>query len=315
MKFLGLRAMLCVAMLMPLPAWPAAQPAAPVPLLWEVRGKGDSRVMLLGSFHLLKEQDHPLSADVERAYRLADRLVFELAPDEMASPELARKLMAAGTRSDGRRLQDTIATKDWERLSHWATSRQLPVSSFQSLQPWMAALTVNLQGLSELAMRADLGVEADLMARGRRDGKTMQGLETGDQQIAVFRQLDPVIQGQMLGEALDEADSGGAQVQSLYGAWRNGEADRVWQLAGAELRARTPALYDVINTERNDAWMTALPQWLEAGQGTTLVVVGALHLVGKDGVVERLQDGGASVKRLCTVDGCRAALKRKPARR
>ncbi|TGV29710.1 TraB/GumN family protein, partial [Mesorhizobium sp. M8A.F.Ca.ET.142.01.1.1] len=49
----------------------AAKP--PLPLLWKVTGPGDARVYLLGSFHLLKPQDYPLSPDVEQAFEASQR--------------------------------------------------------------------------------------------------------------------------------------------------------------------------------------------------------------------------------------------------
>ncbi|MGL4690936.1 MAG: TraB/GumN family protein, partial [Stenotrophomonas maltophilia] len=51
------------------PSAPAAAKAtAPVPLLWKVTGPGDSRLYLLGSFHLLQPTDYPLAADVDQAF-------------------------------------------------------------------------------------------------------------------------------------------------------------------------------------------------------------------------------------------------------
>jgi len=43
-----------------------------------------------------------------------------------------------------------------------------------------------------------------------------------------------------------------------------------------------------------------LQERLQAGQGTTLVVVGALHLLGSDGVVEKLRARGYRVERICS---------------
>ena len=68
----------------PLPATVASAPAASwVPLLWEVRGQGQARVLLLGSIHLLEPADYPLPAEVQQAYAQADRVVFELPPEQM----------------------------------------------------------------------------------------------------------------------------------------------------------------------------------------------------------------------------------------
>ena len=50
--------------------------------------------------------------------------------------------------------------------------------------------------------------------------------------------------------------------------------------------------------DRNNAWLPALRQWLQPGRGNTLVVVGALHLLGSDGVVEKLRAQGYKVERI-----------------
>ncbi|MEO6517685.1 MAG: TraB/GumN family protein, partial [Pseudoxanthomonas sp.] len=72
----------------------AARPATaapPVPLLWKV-SDADNSVYLLGSFHLLKPSDYPLSKDVARAFADAESLVFELPPEEMSSPALGLQM-------------------------------------------------------------------------------------------------------------------------------------------------------------------------------------------------------------------------------
>ena len=45
----------------------AAASKPPVPLLWKV-SDADNDVYLLGSFHMLKPSDYPLSADVDSAF-------------------------------------------------------------------------------------------------------------------------------------------------------------------------------------------------------------------------------------------------------
>jgi uncharacterized protein YbaP (TraB family) len=71
---------------------------------------------------------------------------------------------------------------------------------------------------------------------------------------------------------------------------------------GVEMRQKYPQLYQRINTDRNDAGVPKLLPYLQAGQGGTLVVVGTLHLLGDDGVVDKLKAKGFKVERVCT--GC-----------
>jgi uncharacterized protein YbaP (TraB family) len=67
------------------------------------------------------------------------------------------------------------------------------------------------------------------------------------------------------------------------------------------MRREYPQLYRRINVERNAAWLPELAARLEApGTDDTLVVVGALHLLGDDGVVEGLRERGYTVERICS---------------
>lgn len=129
------------------PAWARGAsdtPAGPpVPLLWKVDGKGGT-LYVLGSFHVLKPSDYPLSPDVMQAFAKADRLLFELPPDDAQSPELAGRMLQAARRTDGRTLQDTLDAKTWQSLSAYARRYGMPLESLQPFKPWFVALTISL---------------------------------------------------------------------------------------------------------------------------------------------------------------------------
>ena len=77
---------------------PVPAKTAPVPLLWKV-SDDDNTIYLLGSFHLLKPDDYPLSKDVDEAFADAESIVFELPPEEMSSPTLAMQMGQAALRT------------------------------------------------------------------------------------------------------------------------------------------------------------------------------------------------------------------------
>nr|WP_187266036.1 TraB/GumN family protein [Alkalisalibacterium limincola] len=66
----------------------------PTPLMWRATGS-EGTVYLVGSFHLLRPSDYPLAKSLEQAYQGADRVIFEISPADMQSPDLARKFTAA----------------------------------------------------------------------------------------------------------------------------------------------------------------------------------------------------------------------------
>src|SRR5690606_34402182 len=65
--------------------------SAPVPLLWKVSDDNNS-LYLLGAFHLLKPGDYPLSRDVDAAFADAEKLVFEIPPEELGSDRKSTRL-------------------------------------------------------------------------------------------------------------------------------------------------------------------------------------------------------------------------------
>ena len=68
----------------------------------------------------------------------------------------------------------------------------------------------------------------------------------------------------------------------MHAQWRSGDVDQLWKKLGVEFRDEYPALYKTINSDRNAAWVPLLRKRLDApGTDDTLVVVGALHLLGQ----------------------------------
>lgn len=286
----------------------AAGTAPPVPLLWKVSGEGGA-VYLLGSFHLLKPTDYPLSPDVDAAFGDADRLVFEIPPEEMSSPALGMKMAQAAMRSDGTLLDSELPEETAAGLQRWfdanaATLQKMQMNpqAMQMFEPWFVALMVTITEMTNYGLDPALGLDAHFAKRAQEAGKPASGLETGEQQIAFLDGMDRKEQLQFLQESLESTgDKGRKEIEKLHGAWRDGDAQAMWKDMAAEMRDRFPALYNRINVERNDAWVPKIEAMLnEAGAGNALVVVGALHLLGEDGVVEKLQAKGYEVERICS---------------
>lgn len=297
---LGLALLLPTAPVAARGAQPAeAAKAPPVPLLWKVKGDGDSALYLLGSFHLLKSDDYPLSADVDQAFAQAQQLLFELAPDEMNSPALGAQMLQAAMRRDGRQLKDDLDEATWQKLQAYAAANNLPLASLAGMKPWFVGLSIGLAEMTKQGLDPQAGLDRHLMARAAEVDKPTAGLEGAAGQIAMLDGMEPLEQRQLLAESLEQAGDG-EQSRRLHDAWRRGDDAMLWKDMAQQMRQGYPQLYRRINVDRNDAWLPQLEQRLKDGQGTTLVVVGALHLLGDDGVVEKLRARGYAVERICS---------------
>lgn len=282
----------------------------PVPLMWKV-SDADNSVYLLGSFHLLKPGDYPLSNDVDAAFADAEALVFEMSPEEMASPTLGMQMGQAAVRSDGTPLNSELPPATIKLLEAWLAENAATLQGMgltpqilQMFEPWFVGLTISITEMTKQGLDPKLGLDANLAARAAKAGKPTAGLETGAQQIAFLDGMDKDEQLQFLAEALSQSRESEAETSKLHNAWRAGNAKLLWDDMAAEMKQDYPRLYQRINVARNDAWVPKIEKRLSApGTDDTLVVVGALHLLGPDGVVEKLRAKGYTVERVCSACG------------
>jgi len=289
------------------PAPAAVAPAAPVPLLWKV-SDADNAVYLLGSFHLLRASDYPLSPDVEQAFAQAKTVVFEIPPEEMDSPALGMQMGQAALRADGTQLDSELPPATRAKLATWIDAHHdalqksgVPPQVLQMFEPWFVGLTVSIVDMANLGLDPKLGLDRHFATEAKAAGKATAGLETGAQQIAFLDGMDHDEQMQFLDESLDESANARNELERLHTAWRAGDVHTLWDGMAADMKRHYPKLYQHIDVDRNDAWVPKIEQRLTApGHDDTLIVVGALHLLGSDGVVEKLRTKGYKVERICT---------------
>jgi uncharacterized protein len=178
------------------------------------------------------------------------------------------------------------------------TTRELGIDLklLESFEPWFLAITLLDQGLRRLGFQGERGVEQYVLGRSQRLNKEIVGLETLEFQLGIFDALPPAQQQAMLEQTLAELEEAAAVLGDMVAAWRDGELETL----AAELLDEFddfPGLYDTLVTKRNNAWAPTLQRMLADG-GRHLVVVGALHLVGPNSVVDLLRARGLTVERL-----------------
>lgn len=255
---------------------------------WSVKGRNGNTLWLLGSVHLLRPEDAAPPAAVLKAYTTSKQLVLELDIDGAGNigPPDARLLRLA----EGRRLRDVLGPALHERFVAAASKQGLPASVFDPLQPWFAAVTYEQAVYAQLGFNASQGVDQQFARRAAKDGKPVLGLETVDEQLGYFASLPLKDQVDLLRETLDEATDIQQELDEVITAWRRGDLATLESLL-AKGRAESPVLMQRLTTDRNRQWMKKLLPLLE-GQQDVFVVVGALHLVGDEGLPNLLRKAG-----------------------
>jgi len=270
--------------------------------MWQVDGRTNS-VYVLGSIHLLREQDHPLPGVIDTAYDDAEVIVMELDMDDMDPAYTQMAFNRAGVMTDGTTLRDLMGDDAYSRAAEAAAAVDIPLDMLAQSEPWLAAMTVEIMLLYRIGFNPMLGVEMTMTSRAVRDGKPIEGLETVDEQLAFLDGLPLDVQSEMLIQTLAEGAALEESIDGVIEAWRNGDMAALEADLLSSIEEQSE-LSEVLITGRNRRWVEAIVGML-GGDQDYLVIVGALHLVGDDGVPALLEKKGLGIQQLSEPAGLR----------
>ncbi len=267
----------------------SAAPAA-APFLWRVQGSSTTHY-LLGSMHLLPSSADSLPDALEQAYDDADGLVFETDIGALQSRDVQLQLLAAAHADHG--LERVIGIALYRRVQARAHQLQMPMSLCGHYRPWFCAISLDIYAFRKAGFSDEYGVDEHFYSEAVTDGKAVHWLESPTQHLALFTAMDTAQSLVFLRAALDQRNDKLDDPQMLYRAWRDDDTTRIAAL-DRQLRAQYPQIYQRLIAARNRAWMPQLRRLLD-GDKPQMIVVGAAHLVGPDGLVQQLRAQGYQV--------------------
>jgi len=266
--------------------------------LWEATSESGGSAYLLGSIHLAKPELYPLDPAIEEAYQSADSLVVEVDLNETEEAEMAALMMQAGVYGDGRKMLEELTPETAELFTAYLEERSLPTAMFNSMRPWMAAMMITVVEMQRLGYQPEFGIDKHFLNQAKEGGKPVRQLETARFQIDLLSSFPENLQDTFLRQTLIDQDRVGDMIDEMISSWRDGQVETLEEILVAqsedpEMQAVNEAMID----DRNHAMAEKIAAMLEAGE-TPFVVVGALHLVGDEGVVRLLKDAGYQVRQV-----------------
>ncbi|MEK7342624.1 MAG: TraB/GumN family protein [Pseudomonadota bacterium] len=272
----------------------AKTPAAPTPALWLVKD-ADTRIYLFGTVHVMKPGIDWFRGSVKAAFDGSDELVLEIIePDDPNA--LGATIGRLALASDGVKLSDRLPEDARAPYQAAMTANGLPWQTFEMFNPWMAGITLSVAPLERLGYQNQLGAEKILRKAAQDAGKTVEALETVEQQIGFFAGLPMPQQVKFLTATVDGLPEMEKEFGDLLTYWQAGQPDKLAQSMNESLEA-TPELAQVLLIGRNANWA----KWIKARldrPGTVFVAVGAGHLAGNGSVQDQLKALGVKAKRV-----------------
>jgi hypothetical protein len=257
--------------------------------VWALHGAHNT-VYLAESVHLLKPGESTLPAAFNRAYDDSSQLVMEMDLAKLDLTSISAWILEHGRYPDGQSMTQALGPDRYARVAAQAAALGLPLEQLAVLRPWVAALTLTDLMYLQLGYDPQAGVEEQLIARVRRDGRATAGLETLDEELGQLERLSAEDQARFLELTLQDLKDTSRETDQMLAAWRTGDnVELAAQLSDAY--RQFPELYRVLVGERNQRWLPQIRHYLGADHNV-LIVVGALHVVGKGGLLELLRAAG-----------------------
>ncbi len=263
--------------------------------VWKAQ-KGDSVMYIGGTIHILRQSDYPLPAEYNKAYSLSDMLVFEADMGMANDPSTQQKILKKALYTDGTNVEQHLSADTYKLLNEYCTSNGIPLQQLKQLKPPIIATMIVSMELAKLGASPN-GVDMFFYQTGTKDNKTIEELETIDQQIDLLFKLIEGKEDEFIQQTINEINSIKELYDTMVATWKTGDVNKLFDLFVKEMQTETPNIYKSIISDRNNSWVSVIDNFFE-NNNTEFILVGVAHLVGPDGIIEQLSKKGYKVEKL-----------------
>lgn len=261
--------------------------------LWEVAGPSN-KVFLLGSLHVLKSDAYPLANEINHAYSVSPKVVFETDIGGMIDPTVQAKMLSMGLYPEGESLLPNIPADMRRALQKRMADLGLPLEQFARFKPWLLAVTLTTLELQRMGFSPAYGIDVHFYGRAQSDKKVIGFFESIDYQLGLLGNMDTEDQTAFLGQTLKDLEIAAEMADEMMTYWQKGRADKLYSLLYKSFEGYSE-IEDRLLLQRNKDWLDKIETMLEEPENI-FIVVGAGHLVGPEGVVALLKQKGYKVK-------------------
>jgi uncharacterized protein YbaP (TraB family) len=264
-------------------------------LLWEVSGnKLKQPSYLFGTYHLLKDEYLQQFPEVGEKLEEAQSIMVEIDAD---SAQMVQATMGAAI-MQGNSLDKLLDSASYGRVGkELMSSMGYPIQAFNMFKP--AFLTMSFTMLYSMQANPVLEqyngklMDQYITDKGKTAGKQVIALETAAEQLdMLFNHYTLEEQAQQLADFVNEKEEMLKGQKDLADAYMEYNFEKMVRLSEALSQNYGDLAY--LTDDRNKRWIPAIEKSIN--ENATFIAVGALHLPGKNGLIELLRKEGYTVK-------------------
>ena len=264
--------------------------------LWKIQSK-TTTAYILGSIHAYKGELYPLPKKMEDAFDKSDTLAVEANVNEI-NPESMTTMINGALYQDKSTLEKHISRETYEMTTKKLQELGLPLEIFQNTKPWFIAMTLTSMELQKLGLSPEYGIDNYFLKKAE-NGKRVVELESIDYQVNLLNGFSDAEQELFLVSTLEDLDLLRKDINSILKAWNTGDTKAMESFVFKSLKddPKMLPIYEKLVFVRNKNIASKIENYLKTKE-KYFVVVGAAHLVGKDGIIEILKRKGYIVEQL-----------------
>jgi len=264
--------------------------------LWKVQSKTGT-AYIIGSIHAYKSELYPLPKKMEDVFDKSDALAVEANVNE-AKPESMMTMINGALYNDRTMLEKHLSRETYEMTIQKLKELGLPLEIFQNTKPWFVALTLTSMELQKLGLSPEYGIDNYFLKKAENRKRVVE-LESIDYQVNLLNSFSDAEQELFLVSAFSDLELLKGEINEILKAWNQGDTKTMESFVSKSLQddARMLPVYEKLIFNRNKNIASKIEGYLKTKEHY-FVVVGAAHLVGKDGIIEILKKKGYLVEQL-----------------
>ncbi len=263
--------------------------------LWKVKST-KSVVFVLGSVHLLKKENYPLPEALEKAFDETQKLVLEVNLDSINNPAVQQLMLSKGLDTSLKTLDQRLSPETYALARKEIELIGLSIDQVRFFKSWMLGLTLTVMHMQKMGFDPNYGIDKHFFDKAKGAQREIINLETVEYQLDRLDGMSAKTQEAFLLQTLRDIHTVEKEFNDILSAWSIGDI-RSLESTLLESFSEYPGAYDKLIKERNYNWLPQIESFLQQN-GDYLVVVGASHLLGKDGLIDLLKQKGYSVEQL-----------------
>lgn len=273
-------------------------------ILWKIERAGIEPSHLLGTMHITDPRVVAMPEEAWLPFDEADTVAVEL--ESLEPMDVGRALFAYPELTmftDGTSVKTILNMDEVARLEAMLKKGGIPLFAVAKMKPWMLLMHISLPACEKT--RAGMGLaplDLALTRAAHEQDKTVIGLETALEQMEAMNAVDSAPLLRIVLQQMEAGDKLGDMFATMTDMYVNGDIGMFIPLSHQVLgttAATDPGYADFMKhvvDDRNVRMAERAAPLLR--KGNTFIAVGALHLIGEQGLVELFRKQGYTVTRL-----------------